>query len=175
MNWNSVLWGKTYFELGPTRAKAEPKSFVPAWQAQRTNQGRTPLICTPWVPIHLSFNSQQGPPLVSLVLFHKKNRNLVAWAQGVTKRCRLSWLTNSALIYEPKCGGGWLGCGESANEYSCTYGAQINFVINLCLSDEWWGYTLQYTTTAHLWLRPRQPWLQQGKGGGGADSYPHQI
>ncbi len=26
--------------------------------------------------------------------------------QGVTKRCRLSWLTNSALVYEPKCGGG---------------------------------------------------------------------
>jgi hypothetical protein len=24
----------------------------------------------------------------------------------VTKRCRLSWLTNSALVYEPKCGGG---------------------------------------------------------------------
>jgi hypothetical protein len=23
--------------------------------------------------------------------------------QGVTKRCRLSWLTNSALAYEPKC------------------------------------------------------------------------
>jgi hypothetical protein len=28
--------------------------------------------------------------------------------QGVTKRCRLSWLTNSALVCEcePKCGGG---------------------------------------------------------------------
>ncbi len=25
--------------------------------------------------------------------------------QGVTKRCRLSWLTNNALVYEPKCGG----------------------------------------------------------------------
>ncbi len=25
--------------------------------------------------------------------------------QGVTKKCRLSWLTNSALVYEPKCGG----------------------------------------------------------------------
>ncbi len=25
--------------------------------------------------------------------------------QGVTKRCRLSWLTNSAVVYEPKCGG----------------------------------------------------------------------
>ncbi len=26
--------------------------------------------------------------------------------QWVTKRCRLSWLTNSAFVYEPKCGGG---------------------------------------------------------------------
>jgi hypothetical protein len=25
--------------------------------------------------------------------------------QGVTKRCRLPWLTNSALVYEPKCRG----------------------------------------------------------------------
>jgi hypothetical protein len=25
--------------------------------------------------------------------------------QGVTKRCRLSWMTNSALVYEPKCRG----------------------------------------------------------------------
>jgi hypothetical protein len=29
----------------------------------------------------------------------------VAQEQGVTKRCRLSWMTNSALVYEPKCGG----------------------------------------------------------------------
>jgi hypothetical protein len=46
--------------------------------------------------------------------------------QGDTKRCRLSWLTTSALVYEPKCGGG-RGCGTSANEYSCVHGAQINF------------------------------------------------
>jgi hypothetical protein len=26
--------------------------------------------------------------------------------KGVKKRCRLSWLTNSALVYEHKCGGG---------------------------------------------------------------------
>ncbi len=26
--------------------------------------------------------------------------------QGATQRCRLSWLTNTALAYEPKCGGG---------------------------------------------------------------------
>jgi hypothetical protein len=29
---------------------------------------------------------------------------LIAFYQGDTKRCRLSWLTNSALVYEPKCG-----------------------------------------------------------------------
>jgi hypothetical protein len=45
--------------------------------------------------------------------------------QGVTKRYRLSWLTNSALVYEPKCRGGG-GCEVSANEYSCGHGAQIN-------------------------------------------------
>ncbi len=32
-----------------------------------------------------------------------KNLNLT---QGDTKRCRLSWLTNSTIVYEPKCGGG---------------------------------------------------------------------
>jgi hypothetical protein len=50
--------------------------------------------------------------------------------QGVTKKCRLSWLTivtNSALVYEPKFKGGGGGCGVSANENSCAHGAQINF------------------------------------------------
>jgi hypothetical protein len=35
--------------------------------------------------------------------------------RGVKKRCRLSWLTNSALVYESKGGG---GCRLPANEYS---------------------------------------------------------
>ncbi len=32
----------------------------------------------------------------------------IGLSQGVTKRCRLSWLTNNALAYEPKCGRGGL-------------------------------------------------------------------
>ncbi len=40
--------------------------------------------------------------------------------QGVTKRCRLSWLINVSPNV-----GGWV-CGVSANEYSCAHGAQIN-------------------------------------------------
>ncbi len=42
--------------------------------------------------------------------------------QGVTKRCRLSLLTNSALVFEPKCGG---SCGVTSNKYSCAHGAPI--------------------------------------------------
>ncbi len=44
--------------------------------------------------------------------------------QGVTKRCRLSWLSNSGLVYEPKCGRG----GEGLRDLSqCVHGAQIIF------------------------------------------------
>jgi hypothetical protein len=39
---------------------------------------------------------------------------------------RLSWLTTSVLVYEPKCGGGG-GCKASATEHSCANGAQTNF------------------------------------------------
>jgi hypothetical protein len=33
--------------------------------------------------------------------------------QGVKNICRLFWLTNSALVYEPKCGGRGGGVAES--------------------------------------------------------------
>jgi hypothetical protein len=42
-----VYGGEKIFLTMPTRAaKAGRKSIVPARQAQRTNQGRTPFICT---------------------------------------------------------------------------------------------------------------------------------
>jgi hypothetical protein len=44
-------------------AKAEQKSFLPTRQAQRTNRESTPFICSFSVPIHLTFKSQQWPPL----------------------------------------------------------------------------------------------------------------
>ncbi len=51
---------------------------------------------------------------------------LITFTQGFTKRCRLSWLTNSALVYEPKSGGeGELrGLSQWVQLYT---GAQINF------------------------------------------------
>ncbi len=45
--------------------------------------------------------------------------------QGVAQRCRLSWLTNSALVYEPKCGEGEVAGPK--NKYSCAHVAQLNF------------------------------------------------
>ncbi len=58
-----------------------------------------------------------GPSAFTTVQIQRVN-------QGVTERCRLSWLTNSSLVSEPKCGGE--GHSVSANEYSCAHGAQIN-------------------------------------------------
>jgi hypothetical protein len=45
--------------------------------------------------------------------------------QGVTLRCRLSYLTNSALVFEAKCGGG--GVAGSQPMSTTVPGAQINF------------------------------------------------
>ncbi len=53
-------------------------------------------------------------PLLNLIIFYSFYSCLVSdiryvyldlFIQGVTNRCRLSWLTNSALVYKPKCGG----------------------------------------------------------------------
>jgi hypothetical protein len=47
--------------------------------------------------------------------------SLMRQKQGATNRCRLSWLTNSALVYEPKCGKGGGCCGVLTNKYEiCT-------------------------------------------------------
>ncbi len=47
--------------------------------------------------------------------------------RGVTKRCRPSWLTNSALGYEPKCGGRGGVAGSQPMSTVVHTGAQKNF------------------------------------------------
>jgi hypothetical protein len=41
-----------------------------------------------------------------LFLNYSKMKQPIGKGQGVKQRYRLSWLTNSALVHEPKCGGG---------------------------------------------------------------------
>ncbi len=46
--------------------------------------------------------------------------------QGVTKSCSLSWLTNSALVYEPKCGGrGGVAGSRPMSVQLCTWSPNI--------------------------------------------------
>ncbi len=50
--------------------------------------------------------------------------------QGITKKCRLSLLTNSALVYKSKCGGDWGVAGSqsmSTAVHITWHVAQINF------------------------------------------------
>ncbi len=86
-NWNSVQWGKKYFVLGRLEQPRQNKKLL-YWHAKpnKPTKKGPPCICTLWVPIHLSFNSQQWPPLsnvVSLVttLFeHKEMVFLPIWS-----------------------------------------------------------------------------------------------
>jgi hypothetical protein len=81
-----------------------------------------------------------------LKLMTKAERSLFyyfyGYNQGVTKRCRLSLLTNSAIVDESQCGerGGGGGCGVSANEYSCAHHVPLSLwrsisIFNLCLQQ----------------------------------------
>jgi hypothetical protein len=82
-------------------------------------------ISTSSLPMHVAPSSAFHIPQILLpnllIPLYTYQHTLSPYTQGVTKRCRLSWLTNSALVYEPKCRG-W-DCGVSANEYSCAHGA----------------------------------------------------
>ncbi len=76
-------------------------------------------------------------PIFRHFLWNSRQRLYCCFNPGFTKRCRLSWLTNSALVYEPKCGG-YGGLRQWV--YSCSHGAQINFgdlnfILNLAAAD----------------------------------------
>jgi hypothetical protein len=77
------------FCTGPTRAaKAEPKSLVPARQAQRTNQGRTPYSRTLRVLIiSVSTAVSRGhPSLVSLVSTYRKGYTKIQLRKGKERK-----------------------------------------------------------------------------------------
>ncbi len=76
----------------------------------------------------------------------------VALPHLLTKRCRLSWLTNSALIYEPKCGG-CAGSRLMSTAVQCTWSPnkfwKNNSIFNLWLGSiaYWHGNCLKIVCT----------------------------
>jgi hypothetical protein len=63
-NWKKK-WRKEYFVLGRLEQPSSEQKISCTGKTSPSNHPRTLSICTLWVPIHLSFNSQQGPPLSS--------------------------------------------------------------------------------------------------------------
>ncbi len=79
-----VRWGKKYFVLGRRKQPRQDKNLLYLQrQAQQTNQGRISFICTPWVPICRSFNSQQGSPLSSLSDCTQSGRNQLNFTTAI--------------------------------------------------------------------------------------------
>jgi hypothetical protein len=70
-------------------------------------------------------NPQDLVRITTLNIFDVETVTYISYNQGVINRCLLSWLTNSPLVYEPKCGGveGLGGLGHP----SCAHRAQIYF------------------------------------------------
>jgi hypothetical protein len=72
------------------------------------------------------------------------------WNQGVTKRCRLSYLANSLFVYEPKWGGGGWVAGLNQWEQLCSWSPnklwRFNSKFNLWVrlyhvsleNEDWW-------------------------------------
>ncbi len=95
--------------------------------------------------------------LISLSLFPVSLVMVNEWeeGQGVTKRCPLSWLTNSAIVYEPKCGGMGGGGGFAGSQSMSTVELSTwspnklwrsNSKINLWVSFlQIWGSEFKYT------------------------------
>jgi hypothetical protein len=46
------------------------------------------------------------------IMYRFRNQIIECDNKWVTMRCRLSWLTNGALVYEPKCRGGGGGLSQ---------------------------------------------------------------
>ncbi len=83
-------------------------------------------------------------------------RQIGVGAQGVKKKCRLSLLTNSALVIRVQMRGEGGVAGVSANEYSCAYHMtwspnklwRSNSIFNLCGSQ-----SISIVTMTTLYVR----------------------
>ncbi len=77
------------------------------------------------IPASSDTTESEGPQMKQCwitYIIEEEKEYLNTVRQGVTKRSRLSLLTNSALVYESQCGrmGGGVGRGDVAGSYLCT-------------------------------------------------------
>ncbi len=125
MGWGGKRWVmlQTIFSKSLTLCfwpDSEPTKLLHNPKQKHRRGGRLRLIntCRKKVPLQVNFFRQRHLELLSTSLI-----------QGVTERCRLYWLTNSALVYEPICGGRGRVAGSQTMSTAVhkVTGAQINF------------------------------------------------
>ncbi len=111
----SVAWEATHPANPPLSIPPKPNK-QPGWfHPQSTYIPRVPQRLSPrpnWDPLTPSPASECAPPPPE-----PKERG----TPGVTKRCRLSFLTNSALLIRVQMRGEGGSCWVSANENSCAH------------------------------------------------------
>ncbi len=100
------------------------------WMTSLTwaTRGRWPMTGTEWA-------GGTAPPSTTPVRLE----------QGVTKRCRLSWLTNSALVYEPECGGSGGVAGSQP----------MSTAVHRSPNKLW-----RSNSIFNLWVRANSPWTE---------------
>ncbi len=93
-----------------------PSSFTTPFPLPSTH-----LYHSPFDPLHFYSSPHFNPYPFPCIPFALPPPPLLPFPEGVTKRCRLPCLTNSALVYnEPK----WT---QPMSTCSCAHGAQIKF------------------------------------------------
>ncbi len=105
--WRSP-WVKTKYTAGPHTKQHQNTCRVDQNQKKEENKSemrKNLILGSDWKGRGIAW--EQGTNMQSWL------EVLDAMTQGVTNRCRLSQLSNSAHVYEPKCGG---GVRVSANE-----------------------------------------------------------
>ncbi len=103
--WIEIVYGeKKIFCTGPTRAAETKQKSLVQYQhhepKESTKEG--PLSFVLWIPIHLSFNSQQGPVLSSLSGLNMElltGHILVTEKQAEMNPTAANKMSNNLLIY----------------------------------------------------------------------------
>ncbi len=140
------FWWKKMFSL-KIMTKLEDLMVLGRWSAKIDDISLQPHGPCPTVTSRFVTENQRGVEDRSsfFALPMLRDSLLIYVEHGVTKKCRLSWLTNTALLYEPK--GGERGELRALSLWVQLYtGAQINFWISNSVFNLWcWALTNYWT------------------------------
>ncbi len=113
-------------------------------RAQKTNQGRVHFICTPWVPICLRLDSQQGGhfSLISIIITHH-----------TASRGKFSIASQAIPLVATLHGNAWFTGehrGSAARLLDIVMGMQVQYSW-VSMPSIWWWCLVEYKCQQHKW------------------------